>query len=478
MGVITIGTKDFVRGVSTSNDIPDSGYSPKNTGQNLLANIGTMNGQPTVTLKTGLDASEDVVASLYQKYNATVDGYLATAGGDLYTVDFGANVTKVQSGMVGLAHNITDMVIFDNDIYVTGGQDISKNVAGGGGSIDIDWWTGTVVSGGVEQAALSNGNVHPLLVLKERLYIGDGPKLHSWDGTTVALDLLPLNDNEPITALGRYTANGEMLLGVGGDYPTGEGNAEYKLIVWDTNSELRNLDIPVPEKVTAIFNSAGVTYIVMGRTLGYLNGSGVTPLRYLNTNFSNASVVTKQKITEVDNVIYIAEVDDILAYGSLYQGGNKIFFYPYTTAGTQIHTIGKFYNDPSGNKSYLALCYTSGTAVRFGYFDVRDDSGTGTTCYSNKIYLPSNSRINKVEVNTDVLASGDIVNFEILKSSTDSTVGIGSMDFSVDGAITQKTLARNKKIETNIIQAALAWSAGNTKIRQIKVYYEPIEKPI
>jgi hypothetical protein len=52
MGVITFNAKDFVKGISTSDDLSDAGFSNRSRGQNLLANVGTINAKPAITTKT------------------------------------------------------------------------------------------------------------------------------------------------------------------------------------------------------------------------------------------------------------------------------------------------------------------------------------------------------------------------------------------------------------------------------------------
>ena len=90
--------------------------------------------------------------------------------------------------------------------------------------------------------------------------------------------------------------------------------------------------------------------------------------------------------------------------------------------------------------------------------------------------LPSNSRLYKVEVITEVMTSGDSISISLYDSKSGGTTSIGAMTFAADGGIAQKTFVR-KDIESAYVQVRVSWSS-DLGIKQIKVYYEPIEKEV
>jgi hypothetical protein len=475
MGVITIGANDFIRGISTSNDLPDGGFSASSKGQNLLANVGTLNTEPTLTTKiTNFDASEPIVAQLSSGTSTIID-LMVTTGGDLYTLAFGANPTKTASSGLTLTAGVVDMKEYENNIYITTDEDVMLAPIVFT-SVDEDWWT--TAKG---ESDLQNSTVHPMLIFDKKLWIADGAELHYWDDTNVSTDNLPLLATEQISALGIEPSTGNMLIAVDSDANTTDTKTKtQKILIWDGFSAVRNREIEVQERITTFFNSSsGVVYVVMGRMFGYFNGNGITVLKQLDINFSTSGLINNQKITEINGTIYIAEGNNVLAYGKLYPKGNMTFYYPLAI-GSEIGTINRFYNDTSGHDSYASLSWATGSVIKLSYFDVKDDSGgnASRTWKSNVTYLPSNSRITKVEVLTEPLTSGDTLNFELLKTSTDGTTGVGSMDFSTDGAISQKTFGREKNIETSAVQVAINQSAGSARIKQIKVYYDPLEKEV
>ena len=477
MGVITIGAKDFVKGVSTSDDLPDAGYSNRAKGHNLLANPGTLNGQPTSTIKTsGLTANEAIVATSDVGSNGNnFDRYFVTEGQDFFTQKFNEDPAKVHDGtLYAIAEGKVNVIVFDDNVYVRASDEINKITGSNVATLLPKFWTSD--AGGTTLG----GATGPMLTFDRKLWVGNGNELHYTDGSTATENLLPLDNEEWIYALGIYEPTGDMLISVDVD---GNGSGKYtgsaKILVWDGFSEVRNREIRIDEVVTSFLNVGGVTYVVSGNTFGYFNGNGITPLKRLNIGYTQAELIYPNKICQMNGTVYIAEGSHVLAYGKLYPGGERVFYYPFTTGTDKINTISAFVNDSTADAPYLAVTYElNGTAPRFVYFNIKDDGSGSGAWYSNKVYLPSNSRITKVEVNTDVLASGDVVNFEILKSSTDEMVEIGSMNYETDGAITQKTLARNKKIETNVIQVSVGWGGGNPKISQIKIYYDAIEKRI
>jgi hypothetical protein len=479
MGVITFNAKDFVKGISTSDDLSDAGFSNRSRGQNLLANVGTINAKPAITTKTSNTvANEAIIAQSNSSNPQSFDSFFVSDGEDFFSTQFGSEPIIKQSTVDTVGIGRTDMKVYKEAVYISTLTNVTKISSADVSTIVPTWWTGTASPAG---SALA-GDVHPMLVFDTKLFVANSTQLDYTDGTGVTEDLLPLNEEEAISALGIYEPTGDMLVAVDSGSLDSNDDAVYpgnaKILIWDGFSAVRNREVRVPERITTFFNSGGVTYVVMGRTFGYFNGNGIVALRKLNIDFSVNSVITSQKITELDDTIYIAEGDDVLAFGKLYPNGNRVFYYPYTTVGNQISTIRAYYNDPATDEPYVAITYLNGTNPTFAYFSTRNDAGGGDAWYSNIVYLPSNSKIRKVEVLTEPLTSGDTLNLEMLKTSTDGTTGIGTMDYSTDGAIAQKTLARDKNIETAAVQVAATQSSGSVRIKQIKVHYDAIEKPI
>jgi hypothetical protein len=498
MGVITIGAKDFVRGVSTSDNLSDGGYSPKSKGQNLLANIGCLNPIPTYTDRS-TNVINNIIAinpsntNLSGSYDAIMVSQREPTGGTPETPSYGASFYTWNAGTATLRDTdangdsknrvflakYTDIIRFNGDVYVSSNNDVS--FLGGSDmttSNDYDWFSTTRDTPG----ALSTNAWHRLLVWDKKLWITDGSYLHYFDGTDIVEKGLDLSGIElhNITAIGNYEASGDMIIATAPNITDGH-NQQSKILIWDGNETTAvNRETHVMGMITAFFNHGGVTYVFYNNMFGYFNGNGITPLRRLNIEQSatalDSQYIFPSKVTSINDTIYIAEDEDILAYGKLYPRGNRVFYYPFKE-GNQIHSIMGFADDK--------LAVASGTTgdpftIDFGEITVTDSS-TKSSWVSNVYDLPSNSRIDKIEILFETaLVASDRIDVSIYPSSDPNaatTPANGSITYTALGAISEYTI-RGIDVETASLQLFVQWVAGSTSIRQIKVYYDAIEKPV
>ena len=498
MPSITIGVNDFVKGVSTSDNLPDAGFSNLSKGQNLLtggwsSTVGAISSQCKGTDLTGAEFvnGEKVITCIQDHafsgnslYFATMNSIGAnffklpsTTGNPTLEQTDDANVRAYQEGK-------SDMIYFKGMIYVSSDRDIAQlnnNFA----TVDVDWWSTT---GGTTTLESGYGVSHLMIEFDNKMWIADAVNngkegtLHSWDGTTGIEDVINFGQGTQITALGKYETTGDMLIATTptADY-SGTKGFRAKLFIWDGFSPNPNREIILGhERITALKTVGGITYVFYGQNFGYFNGNGITFLRRLKIQNSGTTLINPHKVTDANGILYIAEEGGILAYGKLYGGGNRVFYYPYTedaAAWNRFQVI--IHLGKSSNKTYLAAFWLNDNVQEGQLTQIDlDNIETGSSFHSNKYYLPSNSIIKKVEVITDKLVSSDNIGFELYKSSDESFVSIGTMEFSNDGAVAQKTLGKNKKIETSVIQVKATWTAGIPAIKQIKIYYDAIEKEL
>ena len=372
MPSITIGVNDFVKGVSTSNEIPDGGFSNLAKGQNLLYNIGTISsnclGQDR---STNFVNSQQVVASVRDKGFLGNELYLVTDNGSngasffrwsSYAVD--PTLEQTDSTANQYVEGKTDMIYFRGVIYVTSDRDITlliNNLA----TMDEDWWS-TV--GGT--TTLYNQVPHSMIDFDNKLWIADAVSngsegtLHSFDGTTGVEDVINFGKYNTISALGRYETTGDMLIGTDSNANMSSTYAfQTKILVWDGFSPKQNREIFTEGRITAFYNLGGITYVFYGQNLGYFNGNGITFLRKLNIKNGYSDLIYPHKVTDANGTLYIVEGDSILAYGKLYSGGNRVFYYPHTQslAPSGLTTIKHFGN--STNNTFISTTYVeSGTS--------------------------------------------------------------------------------------------------------------------
>ncbi len=498
MGVITLGAKDFVRGVSISDNLSDGGYSNKNKGQNLLANVGCMSPIPSPT-----DVSTNVINNIIAINNgdtnstASPDAIMvsqqAPTGAPLDTPAFGASFYTLDAGTSTLRQTdtngdsknriflpkYTDIVRYNGDVYVTSNNDVSKIIGGNmETSADYDWFSTSRPSA---TTLLSTGAIHRLLVWAKKLWITDRYKLHSLNGGVITDDELDLSGFElnSITAIANYEATGDMIIAVAPNIEDGS-NQNSKILLWDGNISVPNREIHTKGFITAFFNHGGVTYVFYNNMFGYFNGSGITPLRRLNITQSWAALdsqyIGPAKVTSINDTIYIAEDKDVLAYGPLYPNGNRIFYYPYKE-GRLLHSIHGYGDD----KMIVAAGSTSPAfVIELNTIDVTT-AGDESDFITNVYDLPSNSSIRKIEVLFErPLVTNDRVDISIYPSdnpNTATTPANGSITFATLGAKSEHTI-RGIDVDTASVQLLVQWVVGSTPIRQIKIYYDSTEKPV
>ena len=503
MGVITIDRDDFTKGASTADGLADGGFSPLSKGIrpvvadytgsnhfNYSDGPGYIRTQANETdLSDNLEQSKPIINMLnVEQSGTTYDVVFVTQDAAAeasfwgWTGSLSTPPTKQQTDSTGSEqYNSlmkTQMVWYESEIFCANNTNIQKLTATLS-SMTENWWT--VTAGG---AALNSFHAHPMIVWNNRIYIGNNNSLAEWDGTT-ATDVKLSLPGDAIISLGVDNSTGNLLIGTNSSYnASGTNKLISKIFVWDGTSIDPNRSITVEDRVTSFYTMGGITYVFYGTNLGYWNGQGITHIRRLNIGYSSGSLIYYGKVTDLDGTLYIAEGENILAYGPITQGGKKIFYYPFfassgrTLGGVKAVGAAVF----SGNsRPYIATWYDDSEAnPKLEVFNPYDSiCGNNNKFYTNKYFLPSNSRIKKVEVITEKLASGDGMDVHAYLSSDESFSEVGSMSYASDGAITQKTMGKNKSIETAIAQLKFSFATGtDAGIKQIKVHYESIEKEL
>lgn len=323
---LIIDASDFIKGMSTSDDISDGGFSNLTTAVNLTAVPGVLYAPATTVNKsTGMvgnvmDSASDITGT-NSRMLVSVSG---TGTGEYFTYDTGGTLTSRQTDAATTYTSTTQMIAYQTDYFVATNTEIVKLTGSTLGTIDKVWWTTTKGKG-----ALTTGVRHPMIVFEGSLWIGDLNGLHKWDGTTATEDFLLLNSSETIVALGVDPSTGRMLIST-----TGGANASNtfpyinKVYAWDgVATTLPGRAVIVDDMVTAMYSLGGITYMTYGLNFGYWNGSGITFLRkFKNVTLAVADLAYKRAITHVGNTLYIVDGKQILAYGEVLPG-RKVFYY-------------------------------------------------------------------------------------------------------------------------------------------------------
>ena len=243
---ITIGVNDFIRGASTTNDVPDGGFSPDDKGQNLLSNRGTINQGTQIS-----QLDTNVVGEVFGAENGESSNLLYFVGNDsdedgqFYMWDAIANQpTLKQSDATAANYNAfySDTAWYNNRFYVTSHNELAFLAADGTSLTTGEWQTQASTS---LTSSATNPIRHPLLVFNDELFIGNGGTLNSWDGTTASQDVLTIADEEitRIMDLGQDQQSGDMLIAVISNTNQTGGKNRSKILIWDGFSPVPNREV-------------------------------------------------------------------------------------------------------------------------------------------------------------------------------------------------------------------------------------------
>lgn len=388
--VIEISAKDFLNGMTSSPETDDGGFSPETS----QVNIGVSNGRigvlypPAFKSDKGTSTGEYIASCADPDAGIGVYRYLLTTTGKFYSVDGSSTQTLRQTGAISYIDDYTDMTVYRNALYATSATNITLGTGANLTAIDEDWWT-TVApkSGGGFPSALTTGIPHPLLVFEDNLWIGDGQKLHKWDGASnlATEGFLTLNTGLVITALGVDSSTGKMLISATDGINTpGVMPRQAKIYVYDGFSNKPSRSVIVDDVVTSIYPFGGTVFMCYGKYLGYWNGSGITFLRkFRNVTVGTDKLVYKQRVTNIGKKLIFADGADLLTLEETLPG-KRVFYVSYAIGGTLNSRYDIIFNLGSDN---IGMCWTStGPVYEFGVLNLETVNAPGLLVFVSKKY--------------------------------------------------------------------------------------------
>lgn len=397
---IEIKGQDFIAGISTSPDTTDGGYSPETQNVSIANVVGCIS---STYASSATALSDNIICACDNGGNPTVEKFLLGNNGHLYYQ--AAGVYTSYATYTGNTGNLySDMVSFMGDIYFTTDSNIcfSQNSGATSGTVNSTWWTGTK-----GQTALTTGRRHHLFVFNGLMFITDGAWIHSWDGTSIVYKRFSLNIDQEIIDLGGDIAQGRMLVSyVQNVNYSGQTQiflqnrtALYFVGSWDTSDPLKFVypAVQVEDVVWTFIYYGGYQYVIYGGNFGYFTGSGIQFLRDLNFDQTIAlQVINKHKVAISGNTLYMADLNQILAYGNITKAA-KSFWYLFTEvglSGTNGNILCLFKATPSS----LGLGFDdSGFSVKT--FDLTPtNASTQGTFYSLQYYFPNPVFIRDIDV--------------------------------------------------------------------------------
>lgn len=450
---ITIDASQWFRGMSTTNDLTDGGFSPNSVPISLFATPGVIRPSSGYFQATSQFQSNGIFGWATPPGASTTQyGLTSNSSQDGYVVTMDANTIGSVSTVYGpdtarnYAAGYSDLVYYKGNYYWSSTTDIARNGT-------FNWWTGTL-----GLTALGATDYHLMVVFGDILYIADGRYVHSYDGTTGTYNALDLPEDYRITAMTVY--NGMMYLAadIFQDNAAGSRTGTAKLFTWDGFSSSWIEEEDIKEHVSVLFPHGGTLFMCTGTHFGYFNGSAFIPLRKIS------SAVLKHQITVTNDVILLVQSQHILAYGNPIPGRQKFFSYPcYGQAAVQgIHAL-------RSNGTFSASLGT--TQARFDLYN------TGVTFEDppfelNKIPLGDYAYIRKFTLELlNNVASGEGLTISYTNSAG-SSVSVGSVTNAIYGGLKEIVLDVENDLPTFTVQPKIVFGNNVNGLRRLHIDYE------
>lgn len=467
MPVLTIDAKDFFRGMSTSDELADGGFSPLSKGINLFASPGlVLPGALPVDQSSGVTTG-GIFA--WSSWHTNVSPGIGRGLGSLLSNQDGKFFTLSDAGAATLADsdtgrnyvaNESDMIRYASaatpNLFSSSQTDIC--LSNFDFSVqDYTWWTGTK-----GKAALTAGVPHHFTQYGAILYWTNGRVIQSWDGSTAndaALNLpfgyiatdIEVHQNLIFIAASKFD-------------PIGGGECiDNRIFTWDGFSPTFIDEYVVQQRIDSLIVFGGVLYVTTQKFMGYFTGATISPLYPLT------SPVYHYQYAITNDRLYLLQGSDLLCYGNPIVSKPKFFSFPLkhsaSLIGINSYRVGK-----------IAYAYASASGA---WSDVNGSDSTGVAFYSNKMNFGRQVKIRKIILETELLASGAVqttqyIDDEAATQTPSSSSGVFS--YALHGAVGKHKHNVFNTPATHTAQFKHTFTTGPNKgLRRATVWYEASE---
>ena len=377
---LIIDASDFIKGMSSSPDVTDGGFSNETDNVNLTATPGALYA-PAIGVDSDTDTrltGNAIASSPDMNVTSPTNRLVVTDDGKGYRY----NGTKLTAAGIALtagktwATGFTDIITFGGEAYVSSKESLTR------------WQNDNTIDAGASWAfSFTNSDVpHPGLVYENNMYWADKNLLliQSSVGDAVApTTILTLSADQVIIALGIDPGTGLMLISTTNALDISATLTSINKLLWyDGNSAKVTKAVIVEDTILGFHSNSGVVLVGYGKKLGYVNGSGISFLRNLKNVTSTASELPyKHHFASVGNTAYILDGLQILAYGEVLPG-RKSFYYAFKNSVNS----NKFTMLGNGGAGKLVFGFAT---TKFYSFDTTSVATTnGLSLYSNKYAFP------------------------------------------------------------------------------------------
>lgn len=466
MQTLIIDAQNFLAGISTNDNIADAGYSPKSKGMNPLYDKGVLHFQPREFAITY--AGTRVVVGIGNEADTNHEGLIVDSAGRFMYINSGAGSTTLVDTDTSqdYVRGQSDIIFFNGKAYITSDEDIIEWGVGvaAPNTLDLNYWTTSL-----SQAALSGQNKHPLEVVEDTMYIGDGNEIHTVDTAETAVTAaMTLPEGLEITRLTKHT-NGRDLIAFCTQHNTFGNLKHVRNVAYIINTVSLEFseEIKLDDTVTSARNIGGIIYVIYGTNLGYFTDSGIVFLRELKVEYSTeSSLIYNNRMCDVSDMFLCVEDNQhsVLAIKDL--GLGKSYFYPINETDSEV--INCIFS--IGEKK-IVMCKDN--ALYTVNFTLDSSTSSSKLLYTNKYPLPARAWIRRVEVEHTPLSSGLGLKLYSVNESGDLT-DLGTKDFT--GSSTARFSRWDMNVFTSMAQVALqaikTSGSNSIGIRKITIYYE------
>lgn len=464
---IQIAGTQFAAGMSTSDLLGDGALGTSSYNLSLVSPPGAVRASAVQSISGTLP--DDILASCEDpRTSGSAQRYYVDDSGNILSIslnDSGGGGNSISTAATpasssGYTELITDMAVFNGNIYITKTSNIVQATVGSPWTLDETWWT--VTKG---QSSLNvSGNVHhPLLSFENFLWIGDLNKLHNVDSSgTVSSGVLTLNQNERIDCLGIDPQTGLMMIGVrtaSGD-DTSQTSRAF-IYLYDGYSSKPRRKIQIEGLITGFQAIGGTVYVGVDNTITVWNGSGVTFLRRLTTLSGNSSGLPyKNRMSRLQNHLVVVDGQQVLAYGEILPGKKvwwPLFKNQATTDNITFMAYGgstlQFNSPRVPNMPCIIVNYAITTVKAVSPFD-QVNVGTGKMYVANiNFERPVNIR------RARVVTSG-------ITSANGGTTGIGKLELVDENGVANAT-AQPKFVVASGTRYVFDFDFGGLKLQTL-----------
>lgn len=470
---IILDWRTWLRGMSSGTELDDGGFSPDTEGVNLISQPGVMHapaasvdGDGNTTL-----AGEIVIHIPDNDIAAGGDSAaLVSDTGRFYTFD-GTNLSAVlrTDGTQSYATGYSQGIVAFGEHYITSKSHLCR-------------WDEDAGVFTPQFAAFTNSNVsHPAIMFEGNAYYGDGNLLlrqTSAGGAPATILTLPaLTDS--IQALGVDPGTGKMLISTtGGGLTPNEAKTipARNLLQWyDGESATVSKYVDVGDPILSFKSVGSTTFVGWGRSLGFINGSGVGWLRDLkNVTYALEELPYQNKITSIGNTLYVVDGDQVLAYGNVPGIREKIFYYCLQNKvnSNKFRAIFPMGNVASSDSKKIGLSLDT---TKLRTVDLTDTSGLDKFFFmTNWIHLPRPHHVYNMQLEffSNLTSSANLTLTFSNQERTNNTIT------SLDGTITSVKVLRkfggfHNKVDAFRLQ--IEDSTNNAGLKRILFYKKVAE---